>query len=117
MPALHTNIQQKKQNDRFGLAVEKALHAYQRRTLWGPEDYEEDTNPTVDVFTMTAGAAALESALPFTVHVVGEGYAGVPYDHTELAPAVGGDGLATCFENVEVCLSIHMTALLVVFLA
>lgn len=61
-------------------------------------------NAASDVFAMTAGAAALESALPFTVRVVGEGYAPAAYDHTELAAAVGGDALATFFENVEVCI-------------
>lgn len=81
---------------------EQPLHERQRRVLWILQDYDEDVNAAADVFTVTAGAAALESALPSTVRVVGEGYASVPYDHTELAVAVGGDGLATFFENVEV---------------
>lgn len=82
----------------------EATHAgSQRRVLWSLEDYNEDVNAAADVFTMTAGAVALESALPSTVRVVGEGYVSALYDHTELAVAVGGDGLATFFENVEVC--------------
>lgn len=81
---------------------EQPPHERQRRVLWSLEDYDENVNAAADVFTMTAGGAALESALPSTVRVVGEGYVSVPYDHTELAAAVGGDGLATFFENVEV---------------
>eukprot|EP00752_Nemacystus_decipiens_P002581 g2416.t2 len=85
-----------------GEVGEQPPHERRRRVLWSLQDYDEDVNAAADVFTTTAGAAALESALPSTVRVVGEGYVSVPYDHTELAAAVGGDGLATFFENVEV---------------
>lgn len=74
----------------------------QRRVLWTLQDYDEGVNAAADVFATTAGAAALESALPSTIRVVGEGYTPTPYDQTELAAAVGSDGLATFFENVEV---------------
>lgn len=73
-----------------------------RRKLWKLWDYDEAVNPGADTFTLTAGAAAFESAIPPTVRVVGEGYVSTPYDNTELAMAVGGDSLASFFENVEV---------------
>lgn len=73
-----------------------------RRKLWKLADYDEVVNPGADTFTLTAGGAAFESAIPPTVRVVGEGYASTPYDNTELAMAVGGDNLASFFEEVEV---------------
>lgn len=80
----------------------RAAHEHQRRALFRLREYEGDMNPAADVFAITAGTAALESALPSTIRVVGGGYVGTPYDHTELATAVSGDGLATFFQNVQV---------------
>ncbi|CAM9937546.1 unnamed protein product, partial [Ectocarpus sp. 8 AP-2014] len=55
-----------------------------------------------DTFTLTAGVAAFESALPSTVRVVGEGYESTRYDNIELAAAVGADSLVSFFNNVKV---------------
>ncbi|CBJ26336.1 peroxinectin precursor [Ectocarpus siliculosus] len=73
-----------------------------RRGLWLTTDYDENTNPGADTFTLTAGVAAFESALPSTVRVVGEGYESTRYDNIELAAAVGADGLVSFFNNVKV---------------
>ncbi|CAM9704645.1 unnamed protein product, partial [Ectocarpus fasciculatus] len=73
-----------------------------RRGLWSTSDYDEETNPGADTFTLTAGAVAFESALPPTVRVVAEGYESTRYDYTELAAAVGADSLSSFFDSVEV---------------
>ncbi|CAN0025010.1 unnamed protein product [Ectocarpus sp. 6 AP-2014] len=73
-----------------------------RRGLWLTTDYDESTNPGADTFTLTAGVAAFESALPSTVRVVGEGYESTRYDNIELAAAVGADSLVSFFNNVKV---------------
>ncbi|CAM9513650.1 unnamed protein product, partial [Ectocarpus sp. 13 AM-2016] len=73
-----------------------------RRGLWLTTDYDENINPGTDTFTLTAGAAAFESALPSTVRVVGEGYESTRYDNIELAAAVGADSLVSFFNNVKV---------------
>ncbi|CAN0184328.1 unnamed protein product [Scytosiphon promiscuus] len=72
-----------------------------RRSLWSLTDYDETVNPGADTFTLTAGGAAFESAIPSTLRVVSEGYVATRYDNIELTKAVGGDNLASFFEDVE----------------
>lgn len=60
-------------------------------------DYQADANPAADVFTMTVGAAAFESAVPSTVRIVSEGYIPTAYDRVELT--VARENMATLFEQ------------------
>lgn len=57
------------------------------RRLYVLADYEPDVNPAADVFALTMGAAAFESAIPSTVRVVSEGYIPTAYDRIELTVA------------------------------
>ena len=68
-----------------------------RRRLYELSDYDNTVNPAADVFTLIAGAAAFESALPSTVRIVSEGYVSVPEDHVELTFAC--EDLAGLFER------------------
>eukprot|EP00904_Undaria_pinnatifida_P011028 jgi/Undpi1/7055/HiC_scaffold_21.g09529.m1 len=58
-----------------------------RRRLYSPDFYDPTTNAAADVFTLTAGAAAFESALPPNVRIVSEGYVSAAEDNVELMVA------------------------------
>lgn len=58
-----------------------------RRRLQSLSDYDDTVNPAADVFTLTAGAAAFESALSSTVRIVSEGYVSTNEDNVELTVA------------------------------
>lgn len=72
----------------------------EKRRLYSADDYDEDADPSVDVFTLTAGAAALESALPATVRIVAEDYISVDDDNIELTVAT--EDIAGLFERNDV---------------
>ena len=77
------------------------LHDLQpRRRLYDLSDYDNTVNPAADVFTLTAGAAAFESALASTVRIVSEGYVSVAEDHVELTVAC--NDMAGLFERNDV---------------
>lgn len=57
------------------------------RRLYSLSNYEDSTNPAADVFTLTVGAAAFESALPSNLRIVSEGYVPTAYDGVELTVA------------------------------
>ena len=75
-------------------------HTPRRRLAYSLSDYDNTIDPGADVFTLTAGAAAFESALPSTVRIVSEGYASVAEDHIELTVAC--EDLAGLFERNDV---------------
>ena len=58
-----------------------------RRRLYSPDFYDQTANAAADVFTLTAGATAFESALPSTVRIVSQGYVSVAEDNVELTVA------------------------------
>ncbi|CAM9820602.1 unnamed protein product, partial [Ectocarpus sp. 4 AP-2014] len=55
-----------------------------RRLYITSSDYNTTINAAADVFTVTAGGAAFESALPGTVRIVSEGYVSNDDDNVEL---------------------------------
>lgn len=71
-----------------------------RRRLAGEGDYNSSVNPGADVFAITAGGAAFESALPPTVRIVSEGYISVSEDNIELTSAC--EDLGGLFERNDV---------------
>lgn len=52
----------------------------------GADSYDEANNVGADVFAVTAGSAAFESAVPTTIRVLNEGYE--PADDVSEAPGV-----------------------------
>lgn len=68
-----------------------------QRQLYTLDDYREGVNPGADVFTLTAGAAALESTLPPIIRIVSEGYLSVDDDNIELI--VAAEDIAGLFER------------------
>lgn len=71
-----------------------------RRLEYTEDVYVDESNPGIDVFTLTAGAAALGSALPSTVRIVSEDYTSADDDHIELTVAMGD--IAGLFERNDV---------------
>lgn len=71
-----------------------------RRRLYSIGDYDDTANAAVDVFTLIAGAAAFESALPSNVRIVSEGYVSADEDNVELTVAC--EDLAGLFERNDV---------------
>lgn len=82
------------------LQLQRASQRYRRRRLYQESDYDESVNTAADVFVMTAGAVALESALPSTLRVVSEGYVSTDDDNIELTVAV--EDIAGLFERNSV---------------
>eukprot|EP00904_Undaria_pinnatifida_P011027 jgi/Undpi1/7054/HiC_scaffold_21.g09528.m1 len=73
--------------DRRRLSNDQPESSIHRRRLYSPDFYDQTTNAAADVFTLTAGAAAFESALPPTVRIVSEGYVSAAEDNIELMVA------------------------------
>ncbi|CAM9534507.1 unnamed protein product [Ascophyllum nodosum] len=71
-----------------------------RRRLYSVDDYDGTMNTAADVFTLTAGGAVLESAIPATVRIVSEGYVSTDDDSIELTVASGD--MASLFERNKV---------------
>lgn len=71
-----------------------------RRYLYSYEDYDDSINAAADVFALTTGTAAFESAIPATVRIVSEGYISTDDDMVELT--VASDDIANIFERNDV---------------
>lgn len=71
-----------------------------RRRLYSYEDYDDSINAAADVFALTIGTAAFESAIPAIVRIVSEGYVSTDDDMIELT--VASDDIANLFERNDV---------------
>lgn len=68
-------------------AGHRLLTPHSRALEWvGADSYDEANNVGVDVFAVTAGSAAFESAVPTALRVLNEGYE--PADDVSEAPGV-----------------------------
>ena len=86
--------------DVSGAGSGSAVTYFPRRRLYSLEDYDDTVNAGADVFTLTAGAAAFESALPSIVRIVSEGYVSADEDNVELIVAC--EDLAGLFDRNDV---------------
>lgn len=89
--------------DGFAASAEGVSSGWRRRRqrrLYQEEDYDTSVNAAADVFVMTAGGAAFESALPPTVRIVSDGFISVDEDNVELTSACAD--IAGLFERNSV---------------
>lgn len=81
-----------------GTAASRLVETHRR--LYSYEDYDDGINAAADVFALTTGTAAFESAIPATVRIVSEGYVSTDDDMIELT--VASDDIPNLFERNDV---------------